>query len=666
MSMRSRSPGGRYRQAPAPASSPIDRDAVNGQMQDIFVVVKKLREEKSALEKALQTMAARTEAEEKRLIKDLCKSRVDLENLTELFRVCADGIDTKSTAKIPELPEAAVAKVVPAPLRPLLEADYGGDHSSAGQNLQQEIGFTRAAVNDSFKEYERMAEAGKGLVWDVERLNMIIQAYMEDLTKLKDEGSDMKANINVMRLKWRAKFAACRRWQDYTRRSHVLKFQEKLDEIQDAFDFEQAETTKELESLLEMIGTIRVRDNKVKLALFMKKMKNAVVYKVWRGWVVFHQMCQAEKYGADLDSLSKMAADKMAAMKNAETAAMLRCFIKRWQNRKIAVPFMTWADITEEKRRARMMAELDAQRAALFAKMQALEGSAVAQKLKLIFARLTGKMKDLTFRALVKHMQMGRIARMGDDERFKRLKVFLEAKLKGVKYSTFKCLERDAMGTKAMRIKNNRLAQRVAAFLEMKIKGLKYCQFNAFKRFFKDSKSDRAEADHLAKLIAERDSQSLQRLKIFLMGKEARLKYAFFSFWVKAMHGSTQARMEDALAEKRKKRKALEAKLAELEKQLGGGRLAGDIDRQLASSEGHLRDLEKEAAALEQDVAMARKRLKEVEAALKQEQMSKRDDKDTISKLEHEIKEGNVDKEGLEHELSLIVDQIGFLSQYSK
>merc|ERR1711988_1524778 len=105
------------------------------------------------------------------------------------------------------------------------------------------------------------------------------------------------------------------------------------------------------------------------------------------------------------------------------------------------------------------------------------------------------------------------------------------------------------------------------------------------------------------------------------------------------MHGSTQARMEDALAEKRKKRKALEAKLAELEKQLGGGRLAGDIDRQLASSEGHLRDLEKEAAALEQDVAMARKRLKEVEA-LKQEQMSKRADKDTISKLEHEIKKG--------------------------
>lgn len=42
---------------------------------------------------------------------DLCKSRVDLENVTELMRLCADGVDTKSTVNIPELPEAAVAKV---------------------------------------------------------------------------------------------------------------------------------------------------------------------------------------------------------------------------------------------------------------------------------------------------------------------------------------------------------------------------------------------------------------------------------------------------------------------------------------------------------------------------------------------------------------------------
>jgi len=45
MSGRARSPlsPGRGRKPPQPASSPINRDHVSGQMQDIFSVVKKLR-----------------------------------------------------------------------------------------------------------------------------------------------------------------------------------------------------------------------------------------------------------------------------------------------------------------------------------------------------------------------------------------------------------------------------------------------------------------------------------------------------------------------------------------------------------------------------------------------------------------------------------------------
>lgn len=659
---RSRSPGRRQARS---ANSPINSDHVHGQMQEIYETVKALRDEKSVLEKALQTMSARTEAEEKRIIKELCKSRVDLENVAELFRLCADGIDTKSTANIPELPEAAVAKVVPRNLRPLLEAEYG-EHTSAGTNIQQEIGYTRAAVNDSFKEYERMAEAAKGLVWDVERLHMIIQAYESDLTKLKDEGAEKKADINAQRLKWRAKFSACRRWQDFTRRSHVLKFQEKLDEIQDAFDLEQAEKEKELEAILEMIGTIRVRDNKVKLILFIKKMKNAALYKVWRGWVVFHQMAQAEKFGLEMDELDKMAAEKLAAMKNKETAAMLRCFIKRWQNRKLAIPFMTWADLTYQLRQDRLAAAQEAELAALYAKMQALEGSVVAQKLKLIFARLTGKMKDLTFRALVKNMQMGRIARMGEDERFKRLKVFLEAKLKGVKYSTFRCLEREARYLKSKRIKENSMAKRVAAFLEMKVKGVKFAIFSAFKRHAKDSALDQAEIDRLARLIAERDSQSLQRLKIFLKGKEHRLKYAFFSFWVAVMAGRTQYAMEQELADKRKKREALEAKLRDLQQQLGGGRLSGDIERQLEDGEATIRNLTRKASALQEEIAAAKKRLKDAEAALQAEQEARRADKAAITTLQDEIAAAQQENQSLEAELKLIVEQIGFLKQFSK
>jgi len=667
MSARSRSPGSsrRNRAPPQSASSPIDRTHVHGQMQEIFVVVKALRDEKAVLEKQLQSISARGDQEEKRIVKELSKSRIDLENLAELFRHAADGIDTKSTANIPELPEAAVAKVVPRGLRPLLEAEYG-EHASVGTDIQQEIDYTRGAMNDTFSEYERMAEASKGLIWDVERLNLIIQAYETDLVKLKADGSEIKADINAMRLKWRYKFAACRRWQDFTRRSHVLKFQNQLDGIQDAFDVEQADTERELESLLEMIGTIRMKDNKVKLTLFMKKMKNAVVYKMWRGWMMHHKMCQEEKYGLDMDALSAAEAAKLAAMKNAETAAMLTCFLKRWQNRKIAVPFMTWSDITLAKREARLKEALEAERAALLAKMQALEGSAVAQKLKLIFAKIAGKMKDLTFRALLSNMQQARIARMGEDERFKRLKVFLEQKLKGVKYSTFQCLAREARQLMAARIKNNSMAKRVGAFLEMKIKGIKFAIVSAFKRHAKENAADNAEARRLAALMSERDTQSMQRLKIFLQGKEMRLKYAFFSFWVQCMAGSTQSKMMDILEGKRKEREAMEKKLQDMERQLGGGRLDGDLDRQLEDAADAIQALERKAASMRQGLEAAKARYNETEAALDAEKQARREDKSKIKALDIELQDVTADKDGLAEELKLIVDQIEFLSQASR
>jgi len=667
MSARSRSPGRRGREPPRVAASPIDRDHTSGQIQDIFAIVKKLRDEKASLELQLKSISEHTEADEKRAIRELHKSTGDLNEICELFRAAVEGIDSKTCHEIPELPEAAVAKVVPRGLRSLInerEFDPNFHPATAGKDIAEEVQNARCAVNVTIQEYERVSESAKGLLWDVERLNMIIAAYEQDLTLLKDSSALVKAEINAARLLWRTKYFACRRWQDFTRRSHVLKFQEKLDNIQDEFDLEQAERERELEALMESLGALRAKDNRVKLTLFLKKMKNAAKYKIWRGWALHHKMCQEEKLGMDLDALSKMEQEKLRAMKDKETAAMLRCFIKRWQNRKLAIPFMTWADVVIAKREARLAEELERQRLALLQKIQAMEGSMVANKLKLHFARIAGKMKELTFRALHQHMQMQRIARLGDDGRFKRLKVHLEAKLKGMKFSTFKCLEREARQLKAARIKNNDMAKRVGAFLEMKIKGVKYAIFSAFKRHAKDGAMDDAEAKRLAELIAARDSASMQRLKIFLQGKEMRLKYAAFSWWAKLQSGGAQMKMEADLASKQKVRKALQDQLAKLERELGVG--GGNIEAQLDQAQARLDAAKRRGEQLEGDVSNARQRLKDTERALLNEQETRRTDKQTKAKLLDEIEKAKADRDGLEAELEMIVDQIGFLSEYSK
>jgi len=266
----------------------------------------------------------------------------------------------------------------------------------------------------------------------------------------------------------------------------------------------------------------------------------------------------------------------------------------------------------------------------------------------------------------VKNMQMGRIARMGEDEKFKRLKVFLEQKLKGVKFSTFKCLEREARDLKAKRIKNNSMAKRVAAFLEMKLKGIKYAIFSSFKRHAVDGKSERGEEDRLAALIAARDSASLQRLKIFLQGKEMRMKYGAFSWWSKCTTGGSQSKMEALLAEKRKARKGLEDQLRELERQLTSGAGSKDIQSQLDDAAARKAAAARRIGALEQEIENAKQRLLDSEAALSAEQNARREDKGVRNKLMNELEDAKVDKNNMEQELALIVDQIGFLSEYSR
>jgi len=357
-----------------------------------------------------------------------------------------------------------------------------------------------------------------------------------------------------------------------------------------------------------------------------------------------------------------MEAEKLAKMKNAETAAMLKMFIKRWANMKIAVPFSTWSDIVKAKREARRLALLEEERRRLFEQMKLLADGEMMQRLKMHFARLTGKMLGLTFNALKKHVEKARIARLGEDERFKRLKHVLEMKLKGIKFAIFQGLKRERDLQKRLRLKNSAMGQKIAAFLEMKLKGVNFAILSALKRNAAMERAERAEQDRLAALIAASDNEALQRLKIYLKGKEYRRKYEAFRWWQRTTSGSGLSALERELEAKRRQRIKLEEQVAAAEAQLAGGspeeleRAIGDMERKLESA----RD---KTSMLNEEVALAKQRLKDAENALRAERQGRDGDKDRRAGLEDEIRAAMDTKALLEKEVALIITQIGVLSQ---
>merc|ERR1712216_362602 len=609
-------------------ASPIDREQVSGQMQDIFSTVKKLRDEKDGLVAQLEQMAARSESDNKRLCKELLKARRDVENLSEMFVAATEGINAKSAYRIPEVPEAAVAALVPSSLHAVIEERGAPDVQSTGTlTIDGEVATTSDCMKTAVDEYAKFAEAGKNLVWDVERLNMIIQAYDKDLHKLKNDGGLMKSRVNALRLMWRAKFSALRRWQDFTRRSHVERFQEQLDEAQAQFEAIQAEKEEDLASLWSLIGAQKIKENKVKLTLFLKKMKMAKVYVVWRAWQKFMAIRRQEQMEADKDGFFNEHNLRMRKMKKEEVEALLRTFLKRMANMKLMRPFTSWLDLVGGRKSRSIKDQLEMERQKRLAAMADLEASETAKRLRMHFARLNGKFKDMCFSGWKKFYQNAKIAALGEDERFKRLKVFLEAKLKGVKFATFRALHREFIDPRKAQMNNNERAKKVGTYLEMIARGLTARQFGAFKRYLFIARAEREEEARLMVLIAERDSQSLQRLKVFLQGKEKRQMYGMFSWWSNCTFNSKGKILQKELEKAKKARLEAEAACGALRKAMGADAAKMEAMKKLADAEARLKEIESEQELIKADIEAEKRRLAELQEKIKGEKDGRKADK---------------------------------------
>merc|ERR1711865_346709 len=366
---RSASPSRKAKKTPEPESSPISREEVSGQMQDIFSTVKALRDEKDGLISQLEQMELRNEVDNKRYCKEISKCTRDIDGLQEIFVKAADGVNAKSAYGIPEVPEAAVAALIPETLHDVMKGESALDMGPELTDVPLQVNNVASSLGMCSSEYIKFAEAGKNLVWDVERLNMIIQAYDKDLAKLKGDGGLMKSRVNALRLMWRSKFSALRRWQDFPRRSHVERFQDPLDEAQAQFEAMAAEKEEDIASLWELIGAQRVKENRVKLTLFLKKMKNSKLFLCWRGWSKFMSIRRQEQIDEDKDGFFNESNLRIHKMKREEMEALLRCFLRRMANMKLMRPFTTWLDLVGGRKSHNVADDLERERQCRLAAM---------------------------------------------------------------------------------------------------------------------------------------------------------------------------------------------------------------------------------------------------------------------------------------------------------
>merc|ERR1712167_12423 len=87
--------------------------------------------------------------------------------------------------------------------------------------------------------------------------------------------------------------------------------------------------------------------------------------------------------------------------------------------------------------------------------------------------------------------------------------------------------------------------------------------------------------------------------------------------------------------------------------------------KKLADAEARIKEIEAEQELIKADIEAEKRRLKELEEKIKAEKDGRKADKAARDKLQEQFNTVAEDKKSLESELALIVDQIGFLSEYS-
>merc|ERR1712166_1101372 len=228
------------------------------------------------------------------------------------------------------------------------------------------------------------------------------------------------------------------------------------------FEAMSGEKEEDIASLWELIGAQRVKENRVKLTLFLKKMKNSKLFLIWRGWSKFMNKRKKEAMDEEKDAMFNSMANKMNGKKAEEVEAMLRTFLKRMQARKYVPAFNCWLELVGGRKKRGFEEQLELERQKRLAMMADLESSETAKRLRMHFARLNGKFLDMCWRGWRKFVNEEKLRNMGDDERFKRLKAFLASKLKGVKYVVFHAIIREAKDQKMAAMMNSDKLKTVA------------------------------------------------------------------------------------------------------------------------------------------------------------------------------------------------------------
>merc|ERR1711871_943854 len=257
---------------------------------------------------------------------------------------------------------------------------------NAGNAPEQDIGKSirtlQATVNKTRAAYQNAAVAGKKLVEDADKLDIVVKACQTEYIKLKLLNNNAKAYVNAKRLKWQRQADSFRYWAEYVHFETIGAIQREMEDLTAEQEEWEAVHEANLRHAQEEFDRMMGGQKRIKCMMLLKKMRNARLQSVFATWDDYVQNIKFERMEAEKAELMAQLQERFSNLSAEEIERKLRQFLKRWVNRKMLAPWAAWKELWRIKKQRELEDFMAAEQARLAAELAKMKDNIALKKLK--------------------------------------------------------------------------------------------------------------------------------------------------------------------------------------------------------------------------------------------------------------------------------------------
>jgi len=635
----------------------LPRRKATGHLEEILNQLEHLKAENASKQNEIDRLRLTHREVSAQHAQELATARIELSGVADALHGSVSAFTARDTDAIP---------LVIAKARESALAQGASAWSGPAADMGAEVIEMSKASSSVATGYTQMAAAAQNLVWETEKLSIVVNACQTDLFKMRMDSNQAKCRMNQLRLMHHSRLHGFRSWITFVHSERYARLkQQMVDErsqnahLKDTLD----EQNKGFQDAARS-GNAQQVENKVHQNI--KRVQAKWMAAGWLAWLAFHRNYQIDKERA----LAKAAMEELT---NAHDGAMAReveikigVFKKRVIVFKMSSYFHLW-DAVRRKLQAQASGA-DAERRA--AELQQQEQQRIKKRTEQMMASIVGRKASqtlrLTFEALKHRATNAMLARKAQRRRAMAVQKVQQMVRCRKLASVYKALVGNAQQKVADRKEEQQKMRKFALFMKQRSQGVAAATFTALKihrtACVEKRKADAMQREAQQKQDMLNDSRATQHQNAGLLRKMS----LGFRLWGQAVNHTKVNALYARFKREEARNAKLQQALAGCQQQYEAAMTDNvrtqdkvtDSNSQVEQLLSQLQNADSRVAAKQDELASLQAKLAESDEILQAEKRS-------TSTVSEKLRVCITERDRLEAEINVIVEEIGFVRDMS-